>query len=85
MTIEAATRPNPPIWLMGLANSTIGVSGGILLLTIPQLLAGDHVPEPRIAEITGFALIPGFTAFLAARRSSMCASAAAPMPFCWRS
>jgi PAT family beta-lactamase induction signal transducer AmpG len=59
-------RKTPPLWLMGFANSTIGVSGGILLLTIPQLLAGDHVPEARIAQITAFALVPGFTSFLVA-------------------
>jgi PAT family beta-lactamase induction signal transducer AmpG len=60
------TKKAPPIWLMGMANGSIGAGGAVLLLVIPQLLASDHVPEPRIAEITGLGLATGFTAFLLA-------------------
>ncbi len=34
------------------------------LLTIPQLLAARHVPEPVIAQLTTLALLPGFGIFL---------------------
>ena len=54
----------PPIWLMGLANLPFSMSSTVLLITVPQLLAARHVPEPMIASITAFALIPGFTAFV---------------------
>lgn len=54
----------PPVWLLGLANGPLGVSGAIALLITPQLLAAAHVPEPRIAQVTGLALAPTFIAFL---------------------
>ena len=53
-----------PIWLMGLVNLPFSISGTVLLITVPQLLAARHVPEPMIASITAFALIPGFAAFV---------------------
>ena len=56
----------PPIWLMGIANGSIGAGGAVLLLVVPQLLAADHVPEPRIAEITTLGLATGFTAWIVA-------------------
>jgi len=40
------------------------VTGGVALLTIPQLLAAHHVPEPVIAQLTTLALLPGFGIFL---------------------
>ncbi len=60
----AGTRALPPIWLMGLTYLTFGIFGGIMLVAVPQLLAGAHVPEPQIAAITATGLIPGFVAFL---------------------
>lgn len=54
----------PPVWLMGLLNAPIGISGALALLTLPQLLAANHVPEPEIAKITGLALVPTFAGFL---------------------
>jgi PAT family beta-lactamase induction signal transducer AmpG len=59
-----AAKRLPPVWMLGLANGPLGVSGAIALLITPQLLAGAHVPEPRIAQITGLALVPTFCAFL---------------------
>ena len=59
-------KPRLPIWLMGLTNSPLGISGAVVLLITPQLLAAQHVPEPQIAQITGLALVPGFCAFLVA-------------------
>lgn len=59
-----AAKRLPPVWLLGLANGPLGVSGAIALLITPQLLAAAHVPEPRIAQVTGLALVPTFIAFL---------------------
>lgn len=56
----------PPTWLLGLANLPVGVSGALALMAVPQLLSAEHVPEPRIAAITGLALVPGFCGFLLA-------------------
>jgi len=55
-----------PVWLMGLTNLTLGIGGAIALLITPQLLSALHVPEPRIAGITGLALVPPFASVLAA-------------------
>jgi PAT family beta-lactamase induction signal transducer AmpG len=54
------TKPTPPVWLMGLTSLPLGITGAVALLIVPQLLAAAHVPEPRIAEITGLALLAGF-------------------------
>jgi PAT family beta-lactamase induction signal transducer AmpG len=56
----------PPVWLLGLCNSPLGIAGGVMLMTVPQLLAANGVPEPQIASITAIALLPGFCSFLAA-------------------
>jgi PAT family beta-lactamase induction signal transducer AmpG len=61
-----ASMPRPPIWLMGLGQLPLGATGAITLITVPQLLAANHVPEPAIAGVTSIALIPGFAAFLLA-------------------
>lgn len=72
MTGTETTQPSPaprtrlPVWLLGLNFAPMGVSGAIALLTVPQLLAADGVPEPRIATITAVALIPGFANILIA-------------------
>jgi len=42
------------------------VNGALLLITMPQLLAAEHVPEARIAGVTAMALAPGFVSFLMA-------------------
>jgi MFS transporter, PAT family, beta-lactamase induction signal transducer AmpG len=55
-----ASKRTPPVWVMGLSNLPLGVTGAVALLIVPQLLAAAHVPEPRIAEITGLALLAGF-------------------------
>jgi PAT family beta-lactamase induction signal transducer AmpG len=53
-----------PVWLLGLANLPLGLTGGLVLLTMPQWLAARHVPEPVIAEMTTLALVPSFLVFL---------------------
>jgi PAT family beta-lactamase induction signal transducer AmpG len=56
-------RKLPPIWLLGFGFFPLGVFGSLMLVTVPQLLAANHVPEPRIAAITAFGLMPGFLSF----------------------
>jgi len=59
----ATSRKLPPIWLLGFGFFPLGVFGNLMLVTVPQLLAANHVPEPRIAGITAFGLMPGFLSF----------------------
>ena len=60
----AKDRPLPPVWLMGMGFLPLGASGSIFLITVPQLLAANHVPEAQIASVTAVALLPGFISFL---------------------
>src|ERR1700761_2938947 len=62
--IMDGVRRAPPVWLMGFCQAPLGVSGGLLLITLPQLLAARHVPEPVIAEVETWYLVPSFCAFL---------------------
>jgi len=42
----------PPVWLLGLCNVTFGAYFAVMLLTLPQLLAADSVPEPVLVGIS---------------------------------
>lgn len=55
-----------PISFMGIANLPFGLYGAVVLITVPQLLASEHVPQPLIASITAAAMIPTFCGFLLA-------------------
>jgi MFS transporter, PAT family, beta-lactamase induction signal transducer AmpG len=55
-----STHRVPPVWLMGLSNTTLGFSNGIVFFVMPQLMAAAHVTEPKIAAITALASSPGF-------------------------
>jgi MFS transporter, PAT family, beta-lactamase induction signal transducer AmpG len=55
----AHRRRHAPIWLMGLSNSSFGLFGGFVAVVFPQLLAAKHVPEARIAALTGLIMLPG--------------------------
>jgi PAT family beta-lactamase induction signal transducer AmpG len=55
-------RAAPPIWMMGISNSSFGLYGGLAFFAIPQILAAHHVAEARIAGITAAALSPNFWA-----------------------
>lgn len=57
-------RRAPRVWLMGLCQAPLGVSGGLTLVTLPQLLAANHVPEPVISGVETWGLVPMFCAFL---------------------
>jgi PAT family beta-lactamase induction signal transducer AmpG len=49
---------------MGLGFIPQGVTGAILVITVPQLLAANHIPEQQIASITAIGAIPGFVGFV---------------------
>ena len=51
--------------VLGLCNLPFGLYGGVMLTTIPQLLAARGVPQPYISSITAIGLSPGFFFFLA--------------------
>ena len=55
-----------PIAYLGFANLPFGMYGAVTLITVPQLLASRHVPQPEIASITAAAMIPTFCGFLIA-------------------
>ena len=55
-----SNRSVPPVWLMGLSNTTLGLVTGIAFFVVPQGLAADHVPEWKIAAITAVAMSPNF-------------------------
>jgi len=51
--------------VMGLSNLPFGLYGGVMLATIPQLLAAQGVPQTEIASVTAIGLSPGFFYFFA--------------------
>ncbi|HWJ59004.1 MAG TPA: MFS transporter [Sphingomicrobium sp.] len=55
-----------PVWLLGLSNAPLGITGAVALLIAPQVLAARHVPESQIANITTLGLASGLFFFLAA-------------------
>lgn len=55
-----------PALVMGLTNLPYGAYGAVVLITVPQLLAARHVPEPMIATITATAMLPAVLSFLVA-------------------
>jgi PAT family beta-lactamase induction signal transducer AmpG len=57
-------RSLAPVWLIGLTNSVFGMYGGILAISVPQLLSARHVPEGTIAAMTAVMISPGFWTFL---------------------
>ncbi len=59
-------RRAPPAWVLGLATLCNGAFSGILVITVPQLLAARGVPELQIASISGLSFLPGVFQFLVA-------------------
>ncbi|HEY2782481.1 MAG TPA: MFS transporter [Steroidobacteraceae bacterium] len=53
-----------PLWLMGLSNGVFGMYGGIMVISVPQLLSARQVPESTIAAMTAVMISPGIWAFL---------------------
>jgi PAT family beta-lactamase induction signal transducer AmpG len=60
------TRRVPPTWLLGLSTLCNGSLSGVLVITIPQLLAAQGVPVVVIAAVTGTSFLPGTFSFLLA-------------------
>ena len=48
----------PPVWLMGLSNTSFRVVGGFIAFTLPQALAAQRVPETTIAAVTAVTFSP---------------------------
>lgn len=61
-----AARRAPPAWVLGLATLSNGSMSGVLVVTVPQLLAAHGVPELQIASISGLSFLPGALNFLVA-------------------
>jgi PAT family beta-lactamase induction signal transducer AmpG len=59
-------RRNLPVWLLGLANLPLCVTGAVALLIAPQVLAARHVPETTIANVTTLGLAGTMVFFLVA-------------------
>src|SRR5262245_38704912 len=59
-------RRGLPVWLLGLANLPLGVTGALGLMVAPEVLAARHIPETTIADITTFGLVGNFAFFLVA-------------------
>jgi MFS transporter, PAT family, beta-lactamase induction signal transducer AmpG len=57
-------RLSAPVWLTGLTNAVFGMYGGIVAISMPQLLSARHVPEHRIAAMTAVMISPAFWTFL---------------------
>ena len=57
-------RSVAPVWLMGLTNAVFGMYGGIIVISVPQLLSARHVPETTIAAMTAVMISPSFWTFL---------------------
>ncbi len=49
---------------MGLANGVFGMYGGIMVISVPQMLSARHVPESTIAAMTAVMISPGIWTFL---------------------
>lgn len=60
----AGLRRYAPVWLTGLTNAVFGMYGGIVVISVPQLLSARRVPETTIAAMTAVMLSPGFWTFL---------------------
>ena len=59
-------RRSHPVWLLGLTNLPLGVTGAVGLLVAPEVLASRHVPETTIANVTALQLAGTFIFFLIA-------------------
>lgn len=59
-----AVSARAPVWLMGLTNTLFGMYGGVLVISVPQLLSTRGVPETTIAAMTAVMISPGFWSFV---------------------
>ena len=61
----APARHGMPLWLMGMANALFGMYGGILVISVPELLNARHVSEATISAMTAVTISPGFWSIIA--------------------
>ena len=64
-TVPAERRRAVPLWLMGMTNAPFGMYGGILVISVPELLNARHVPEATISAMTAITISPGFWSIVA--------------------
>jgi PAT family beta-lactamase induction signal transducer AmpG len=50
---------------MGLTNAPFGMYGGILVISVPELLNARHVPEATISALTAITISPGMWSIVA--------------------
>jgi MFS transporter, PAT family, beta-lactamase induction signal transducer AmpG len=62
---EPLSAPRLPVWLMGLTMAPFGLLGGVWAVSVPQLLAAQHVSEPVIASVSALSGLPTSLGFLA--------------------
>jgi PAT family beta-lactamase induction signal transducer AmpG len=65
-TKETRVRRDLPVWLLGLSNAPVGITGAVGLFVAPEVLAARHVPETTIANVTAMLLAGTFAFFLVA-------------------
>ncbi len=64
-TVSAERRRAVPLWLMGLTNAPFGMYGGILVISVPELLNARHVAEATISAMTAVTISPGIWSIVA--------------------
>jgi len=64
-TVPAERRRVVPLWLMGLTNAPFGMYGGVLVISVPELLNARHVPEATISALTAITISPGMWSIVA--------------------
>ncbi len=61
----APRRHRVPLWLMGMTNAPFGMYGGILVISVPELLNARHVAEATISTMTAVTISPGMWSIVA--------------------
>jgi PAT family beta-lactamase induction signal transducer AmpG len=64
-TVSAERRRAVPLWLMGMTNAPFGMYGGILVISVPELLNAHHVAEATISAMTAVTISPGMWSIVA--------------------
>jgi MFS transporter, PAT family, beta-lactamase induction signal transducer AmpG len=64
-TVPAKRRRAVPLWLMGMTNASFGMYGGILVISVPELLNARGVPEATISAMTAVTISPGMWSVIA--------------------
>jgi len=62
----STTQRIPPAWLLSIPVATFGMVAGFIFVTMPEILASQHVPGGKIAVAVAVITSPGFWVFLVA-------------------